>query len=294
MRIATEEFRPDGKLAAAESHWNGKLMSRCAYAYDDTGLLLETKHSQEDGTSARTVHEYEGGRLARTVHYDPSGSHSMSQERTYAADGSYKSTVQFPKELGGSDIYCPVGGLDFSFSAPGVASMTTSYDCEDRPSEVLFQTADGKPVRRLVLQHDEAGRLLKVELLLCEEPLFPDVPQFGPGAALATFEYKYDDAGRQVEMVRGMFGMDEQREQYRYDDRGNRVEIDSQQDRSGARIVDSVPERDQPQIHRWQTRVDHQYDDHGNWTERLTLHRQNANPDFTPVSIERRQITYHL
>lgn len=287
-RISTEEFRPDGKIAASESHWNGKLISRCAYSYDDAGVLMETKLSLDDGTSYRTVHEYEDGRLARIAHYDTAGSRTVSEERVYAADGSYKCTRQFPKERGGRDIFCPVAGLNLYLSARGATTMITWYHREDHPSEATLQTADGEVLRRVVVQHDDAGHLVKAEVLQYDEPLL------GRGAATTTIEHKYDHAGRQIETVRSLFGLAEQRERYRYDNRGNRIETLAEQDRSSAQIVDGVLHRGAPDIHRWQTRCNYRYDEHGNWTERITLHRQDPNPDFTPSSIERRQIVYFL
>jgi hypothetical protein len=41
------------------------------------------------------------------------------------------------------------------------------------------------------------------------------------------------------------------------------------------------------------TRFVYKYDGQGNWIERLASHRREPNTDFTPESIDRREIAYY-
>lgn len=72
--------------------------------------------------------------------------------------------------------------------------------------------------------------------------------------------------------MRRLFGFSEEREQYSYDDLANRAEV-----------VNNCG----------QTLFAYKYDGQGNWIERLTSHRQEQNPEFTPGSIERGEIAYY-
>jgi hypothetical protein len=180
------------------------------------------------------------------------------EERTYAPDGSHVRVQQLP--VGVTDVYCPVDGADYYFSAPGAREMITVYDGRDRLSEMRVQGAEGEVLRRFVLTRDEQGRLVKDELLLED------------GAARMTNEYAYDDLGRRIATLRRLFGLEEERERYRYDDRGNWAEV----------VTD-----------RGQTRFAYRYDGPGNWIERLTSHKYEQHPDFTPASIELREIVYY-
>ena len=173
--------------------------------------------------------------------------------------------------------------------------MTTSYDREDRVAEVLLKNGEGDVLRRLVVDRDEYGKIVKAQLLLGAQPLVPDLPGFGAGAALMTVAYAWDEKGRQTEMVRTLLGLCEEREMYRYDDHGNRTETTSEEQRCEAKMGDDgTLERGTPEFHRSQTRFDYKYDAQGNWIERVVSGRRESNPDFTPSSIERREITYTL
>ena len=87
-----------------------------------------------------------------------------------------------------------------------------------------------------------------------------------------TIEYTYDELGRLTATLLRHFGLEEERLTYSYDDRGNQAEV--------------VTERGQ-------TRYIYKYDRQGNWIERLASHRLKPNPDFTPASIDRREIAYY-
>jgi len=252
-----EEYREDGKISVTEHRWNGQG-SRSTFEYDEAGRLVETQISIGDESAGRVAYEYdESGRLVRQVGYGREGAR-VTEERSYAPDGSHVRVHPFPE--GVTDVYCPVDGADYYFSGPGAREMVTAYDPEDRISEMLLKNADGEVLRRFVLTRDRQGRLVKDELLLDGE------------SASMTTEYTYDELGRLTATLRRHFGLEEESQTYSYDDRGNQAEV----------VTD-----------RGQTRYTYKYDRQGNWIERLASHRLEPNPDFTPASIDRREIAYY-
>jgi hypothetical protein len=294
-RITTEQYRPDGKIAASQDQWGGAEAGSTISSYDDAGVLIETLYWNGDAPAGRAVYEYDGGRLMRAVQHNPDGSQHVSQEFAYAPDGSHTRILHFPEMFGTMDVICGLEGVDFSVSAPGVRTMTTSYDHEDRVAEVLLKNGEGEIQRQLTFDRDECGRAVNAQLLLGAQPLVSDLPAFGAGAVLMTVAYAWDEQGRQTEMVQSLFGIDEKRETYRYDDRGNRTETTSEEQRcEGQMGDDGTVERGTPEFHRSQTRFDYKYDAQGNWIERVTLQRFESNPDFTFGSIERREIAYYV
>ena len=253
--VKLEEYREDGKISVSEH----REVSRSTYKYDQAGRLAEIQISIGDANAGRVAYEYdESDRLIRTVQYPAAGAGVVMDDRTYAADGSYVSVQQIP--AGVTDVYCPIDGADYYFSAPGVRERIVVYDPKDRATEVLLKNAEGEVLRRFVLTHTESGRLVRDEL------------QRDGQSASITAEYTYDELGRRTAAVRRLFGLSEERQTYSYDDRGNQTEVVN---------------------NRGQTRFTYRYDAHGNWIERLTSGRHEQDADFTTGSIDRREIAYY-
>jgi hypothetical protein len=291
-RVTLEEYRPDGRLRVSEGRNPDGSVYRSTNLYDDAGLLTETQFESGAAVGRGTYSYDDGGRLIRQVSYAPDGSERVAEEHTYA-DGLHTRVFHVPQVGGTTDFYCAIDGVDLYFSAPGATTMTTVYDSEGRASEALLKDADGNVLRRLVLTRDESGRLVKDELLLGGQPLVPDIPMFGAGASLMTSEYVYDERGRRVEIVRRMSGLSVDRETIRYDDRGNRTETTTEHQHREANLIEGNMEYGAPTVNRQQARFTYKFDARGNWTERVTSQRYGENPDFTPCSIERREIAYY-
>jgi hypothetical protein len=293
MRSTVEEYRPDGKLRFWEMRNPDGSICQTSNSYDDAGLLIESQFQSGDAPAGRTIYFHDGrGRLIRQVGRSPDGSERVTEEHVYAAGGEHTKILHFPTTGRVSDIYCPVEGVDFYFNAPGTTTMTTVLNGHERVSEVLLKDADGGVLRRVVLTRDESGRVVKDEVLLGAEPLMPDVPMLGSGAALATNEYTYDELGRRVGVVRRMFGLCEQRETTRYDDRGNRTQTTTEEQGREANMHEGNVEYRTAAMDRREARFEYKYDASGNWVERVTSQRHGDNPDFTPCSMERREIAY--
>jgi hypothetical protein len=294
QRVTVEEYRRDGKLASSEIRFGDGPVSRSGNSHDEAGVLTESWFQNGDGPAGRVLCSYDGlGRLIHQVQRAPDGTERVAEQRVYAADGSHTCILHLPKMEGATAVYCPIEGVDYYCSAPGTTTVTTVYSKEGHSSEVLLKDADGAVLRRFVLTRDEFGRLVKDELLLGALPLAPDVPLFGAGATLMTSEYKYDEQGRRVEVVRRMFGVSEDRETVSYDDRGNRTETTTEEQQREANMNEGNLEYGAATVNRRQSRMAYRYDARGNWLERVTSQRYGENPDFTPCSIERREIAYY-
>jgi hypothetical protein len=266
-----EEYRPDGKLRLSEARNHDGSVYRSTNSYDDAGRLIESQSHQFDGPPGRLVCSYDdSGRLIRQVHHGPDGSEHVIEEHAYAVDGSHTSIRPVPQIEGVTDYYCPINGVDYYFNAPETTTMTTAFDSQGRTSELLLKDAEGGVLRRVVLTHDRSGRLVKDEIFL------------GAGMALMTTEYAYDERGRCVELVRRMLGMSEERKTIQCDDHGNRTETTTEHQSPEATTIT-----------RQQVRFTYKFDARGNWTERVTSQRHGENPDFSPCSIERREIAYY-
>jgi hypothetical protein len=274
-RSATlEEYRPDGQLIYSESRFGEGPLFRCTNSYDEAGLLIESQSQSGDGPADRQFYHYDDhGRLIRQVGRAPDGSERVTGELVYGPGGEHTKILYVP----------PMEGL-------------TGYaiDSQEQASEMILKDADGRVLRRIVLTRDEYGRLVKDEILLGAEPLSPDLPMFGAGATLMTCEYTYDERGRCVELVRRTFGLSEQRETYCYDDHGNKTETTTEYQRREANVNEGNIEYGAARLdHRQQARIACKYDARGNWVERVTAQRHGENPDFTPCSVERREIDYY-
>jgi hypothetical protein len=293
QRVTIEEYRPDGKISSSELRFVGGSVSRSAYSYDEAGLLVETQIWNGDAPAGRWVNEYDADRLIRTVGHLPDGSEQVGEERTYAPDGSHERIMHLPETRFNTMVSLgAVEGLDFSVGAPYARTMITRYDREERACEVLVKDGMERAVRRLAMDRDTHGRTLKAELF-SDEPLVPNVPAFGVDVPMMTATLAYDESGHLIQSVRSMFGLNEHRETYRYDDRGNRTETTSEEQTYEAQVLeDGTVERGEGKSERRQTRFTSKYDAQGNWVERVTSQRYQSNPDFTTVSIDRRQIVY--
>ena len=110
----------------------------------------------------------------------------------------------------------------------------------------------------------------------------------------STTNYVYDSKGRVVERITQMGNLSEDRTTFRYNDRDDLIEeIDEHQSR-GANLDDhGVMQATDERSHTSHTRFEYQYDEHGNWTERIVSSRQDSQTDFRRSNVIRRTITYY-
>jgi len=291
-RVTTEEYRKDGKISSSGLRCE-TWAHRSSYSYDDAGRLIETRFWNGETPGGWQVNEYDGGRLVRTVGHSPDGT-SEPHERTYAPDGSYEQIVHFPEIL--FNMHVPLGaveGLDCSIGVPYAKTMITRYDREDRACGILIKDGMEREVRRLEVDRDEHGRVVKAELFADESPI-PGVLALGVDVPMTTWEFQYDENGYLIEMKQDMFGLCEERRTHVYDDRGNCIETVTEEQSFEGHVSDhGTIERGTAKSHGSRAHFSYQYDAQGNWIEKVTAQRYGSNPDFTPVSIERREIAYY-
>jgi hypothetical protein len=202
---------------------------------------VETPLWKDESLDHRTLYSYDdAGRPMSTSSVNREGEHRQEETSTYDNFG-HRTRVQFlhpPKGPGGISYW--IEAADQGVGAPGAVTMTTIYDDNGLVGEVLFHDAENAMVRRVLLARDEAGRLVKTELLFGDRLPFPEaatetekpgVPMaeilakvFGPSQALSTTMYTYDKKGLRVERTVRMGMLGEERTTFRYDDHGNPIE----------------------------------------------------------------------
>ena len=294
-RVTLEEYRPDGKLAGSEFHFQNSPAQQSTNRYDDGGALVETQHRHGGELMWTARYAYDAaGRLLRNVSTSKEGVEQVVEEHAYEADETHRKVMHLPPMEG--NVICGfwVEGIDFSVSTPGVRTVTTLYGADGLETEVAFADVSGEVLRRLVITRDELGRLLKSEVFFGGKPMVPEIPAFGAGIALMTEEHSYDAEGRRVAVCRRMFGVSEERQAYRYDDRGNRIAT-TREDQTFSGTLDEngqMQRQGAARVSRHESRAEYRFDALGNWIERVNSGRYADNPDFTPCSRELREITY--
>lgn len=313
-------FRADGQLSEIEHHNPDGSVPRQVRVYDEGGRLAESQCWSNDLLTRRVVHTYDAsGRSVSAATVDAAGARHETERCRYDENGR-KTKVVFLTVPDTGGVSCSTGscgtmysveGTDVAYSAPGATTITTLYDEHERPSEVVFRDASNAAINRVVFARDPDGRVLseRMEFTDLGGLLGPAVDATLPSderAALmelvkAAFDgqmfshatYAYDEKGRRVETTRRMGKLSEERVTVRYDDFDNPVdEVRSDVSRE-MRMDDGVVKNEESRSHVQHVRFDYRYDAHGNWTERVVLHRSGPDADERPSNIERRTIAYY-
>jgi hypothetical protein len=311
-RVDITTFRSDGRLAAQEHYNPDGSVSRTTYLYNSVDQLEEVLWTSPDGAVTSRRYSYDqDGRLVRCASVAPDGTLRDIETSTYDQYGRKTTVRSIPPDLKGAVSY-GVEGSEHFYGAPGAVEMTTIMTSTTGPSKSSSATLNTNPIRRIVFTRDEHGRVIREELLLASSvpPDFRAVldtaaPEerermlaalrtaFGQPGTFSSITNVYDAWGRVVERIRTMGTLSEERVTYAYDGYDNRVEETSEEARRriDADETGGLRTAEEP-IRRHATRVEYQYDSHGNWTERVVSGRHEPDPDFHRSNIERRAITY--
>jgi YD repeat-containing protein len=293
---AKDEWKPDAKPTLIRFRPDGQVADGgpgVTYTYNDVGQLVETKF--QDGKIDRTYDEK--GRLIRTVRIDEKGNSSESEIFRYDSSGR-KTRIQFvPKREDDVPYMYAIQGVEASIGGNGAATVTTVYDDHDQPAEVLVHDAAHQVLRRMTIERDGDGRVVKEEVRFVTDSPFPqaekrfkDAPPeareslraalaaaFGSDNVFVSNTFTYDQKGRRICWTMRMGNLREERSTFRYDDHDNPIETVGEKNGGGTE----------------RTRFVYKYDTHGNWTEKETWPASEQDKDFHRWSVERRQITYY-
>ncbi len=296
-------FRPDGQVSEGESHNSNGSIARWAHAYDDEGRLTEVRLWTDDGPRSSVVHAYDqAGRSTGSMHVAPDGTRREAEICNYDSAGRKTKTIFLP---------------DLGTSQPGTQVAVVGYgidDDSDDTDEAVFYDVNQRLIHRVVRSRDQDGRVLRVAVHFGGETPFPDFPgaldkvppeerakmatliaQLFADRTFASIDYAYDDKGRVVEKTMRMGALSEERTTSRYNDRDDPIdEISEHHSRSAGMDGDGVVQTTEEAPRTQHTRFDYQYDDYGNWTERVVWSRIDESSDFQRSNVMRRTITYYL
>jgi antitoxin component YwqK of YwqJK toxin-antitoxin module len=306
QRIETEYDQEGHLVSTRNRNSDGSFwMVRNTYA---SGKLLKTTRGKEGEPPGVTSYVYDDqGRLTSitgssapdnptTFHYDERGRKTKVQ-KSRAED--YRPNVG----IAGS----PLQAADRRPNLPGGGTATTTYDENDRPTEVQIRNAKGEQVSRTVRVYDEQGHITEEKQIL-DDPLnlIPadarariladsgasgadlreQLKKFMGGHEGANSEsYSYDAQGRVKETRRRVFNQDETIETT-YNERGD-VAVEIRRSLPGS----NEPEQTLP-AQNSEAHFKYQYDDHGNWTEKVTSNSSSPGPPFETTGTVRRTLTY--
>ncbi len=309
-------FRPDGKLKESEFHNPDGSIARSSYIYDEAGRLIETRFrrvGEITGTSMYYSYDTQG-RPIRTESADEKG--TRTELETYHYDPSGRKTkIQFmPKHEDTAGVSYDIGA-SMMLSAAAAATMTTSYDDRDQPTEVLAHDATHNLLQRMISTYDSDGRLVKEEVRRGAGHVFPGMEDaakslspedrermhaivekfFSQDNAFATTTYAYDQKGRRTDKTVRMSILSDEHTTYRFDDHDNPIEEVTEGSNRDMSLdpEGNVQSSQEDSIHQ-HTRYSYTYDSRGNWTERVVWIIFPPDKDFRRSNVERRQITYYL
>jgi YD repeat-containing protein len=306
--LTLTSFRPDGTISSTETHNPDGSIVRSQWLYNDANRLIESNSWFNDGPTNKTVYFYdEAGRYIRTTHLNDDGTQIDSEICTYDSDGKKTKMCVVPV-LEGYVSY-GIEGTKHSYGAPGVRTMTTTYDEQDLPTKVLFQGANHNPVMYVTLVRDSVGTLLSEEMHLGGESPFLDLLEQVPledrektaamlkkafGDTFSSTTYTYDAQSRLIEQMDRMGSLGECRTTYRYDDHDDPIEETSEHRHREANADENgAMQYTSDRLNVQHNRFEYVYDTHGNWTELIVSIQSEPNTDFQRSNIERRVITYH-
>jgi len=308
-------FRVDGKISKADYHNADGSVSHSNYLYDGEGRLAEIQFQINDLAPNRTLYSYDdAGRHVRTVIVNPDGS-LRDSEACYYEGSARKTKVRFlDPQMPNMAYTYGVEGSEQAYGAPGATTMTTVYDENDRPAEVLFHDARNRLLQQITIVRDDAGRLASEEMRLHGQVPFPELDKhlkssspgdrarviaslaqlFGSAQTFSKTTYTYDDKGRLLERNISMLNLGGEQTTFHYDEHDNPIETicahnsrEKSIDEHGELRTIARPS------HTQHFRLQYQYDARNNWTERVTWSRMEPEPDFQRSHVKRREIAYH-
>jgi YD repeat-containing protein len=297
------EFDPGGHiLARRRLNSNGSVWAML-YTYNSAGKLLTTASGTEGKSSAVTTYAYDD--RGRPLSITDSNSHDNPVTFRYD-DRGRKTKIQISRA---EDYRANVGIAGSPFEAAdrrpnmqGGGAAFTTYDEYDRAIEVEIRDGQGAKVSRAVRIYDEQGHVTEEKQIL-DDPLnlLPAetrariLSQPGVSAGdlreqltklmsgregVSSVGYSYDAQGRITQILRRIFN------------REDKIETAyNQQGDVASETTRSTQSDGQNDIYS-EARHSYQYDEHGNWTEKVVFY--SSTPGGSPERSDksRRTFTY--
>jgi YD repeat-containing protein len=313
---AIAHYHLDGRMAQYHHHNPNDSEWISTYAYDANGLLQEIETRNRTSSVSKSIYLYDrSGRLQRVVARLADGTENTAQ--TFSYDDQRKTKTRHLDSTSGpadSAVMYTVEGSDAAFAAPGATSMTTVYDAQDRPVETLFHDSKGRVLSRVTLRYDDGGRMVEeTQTTETEATLPPDmlaqlnpaqlqsvkiILGVGEGGQRWKRTHRYDAEGHRVETVFRLGALGGSWKTMAYNEHGDLSEERSADDSKGLSVDDQghMVEASEPSTGKApisEARFSYQYDEHGNWIERVISSRHEPDKPFVVSSVDRRSLAYY-
>jgi hypothetical protein len=238
--------------------------------YDDHGRMSQKLRQFAKGTEVFSFQYDELGRLESVVSRSGTGAERLCESYIYD-QGGRKSVTVYPDPALRGEISADIeAAFEVSFEA---SSIMTTFDDRDQPVSRVFYDQNGNVDRRILMRYDAVGRLLEEGECEANGGIREDL----------RYAHRYDPEGRLIEKTMYHHAVGTHRIMFVYDDEGEVSEERHQ--RRGGIVIQGGDQN-------WTTRYRYQYDDHGNWTERVA-NTLLPTGDAAGSVIERRRIEYY-
>lgn len=304
-------FLPNGNANGSESRDPDGSVSQSSHSYDGNGRRSELRFRINGAQVSDAIYSYDGsGRSVRIVSVNQDGTRRKSQADGRGPNGRSRKGSVIPRQAQDAEHASAMEGVEQVYGTRGARTIATFYDAGGRPDEVLVYDGKFRLLRRLILERDAAGRLVREEMRFGEQAQFPGAPtefdsvprkaRDATAALLANLfgcsrvtRYVYDLKGRLVERRTRMGDLAGCLTTLGYDDHDNKIEEiteDASRDLQIDEEWNMQPAKERS--YRRELRFEYTYDAQGNWTQRVAWIRLE-DADFQRVKVERRQITYY-
>jgi hypothetical protein len=269
-RTPTITFSPEGnpieKLQRNPTGSRWSIICR----YDEQGRLQQKRHSGDVTWAEReelSYHYDAAGRLDRVMRHSEKDGERLFESFQYAGDGTKRQSLYpapLPPNVG---IACE---CMLHMSTDTVVTMML-FDHAGRPATKVLYDADDRVIRRIAFRYDSRG-------LLVEEG------EIIGGRMREDFRnaFQYDESGRTIVDDRKWGDWGGERRTFTHNEYGDLTEVRIE---SACRLKGSGVEC-------WAERSRFQYDDHQNWTERVT-DTVRSSGEITVSATGRRTLVYY-
>jgi hypothetical protein len=235
--------------------------------YDEHGRLQEKRHSGDVTGAEREEFSYHydaASRLERVMRRSDKHGERLFEFFQYALGGPKRESL-YPAPL-------PDNGCGFMLDvSSGTVFTMMLFDRAGRPATKVLYDADDRVIRRIALRYDSRERLVKEGEII-------------NGRIREDFRniFQYDESGRMIEADRKWGDWGGERRTLTYNEYGDLTEVRIE---SACRLKGSGVEC-------WAERSRFQYDEHQNWTVRIT-DTVRSSGEITVSATDRRTLVYY-